>query len=58
MDIQMNYQIKARAHSALNKEKDNLQIELTNLRGLFTGKRRREIEARIAEIEAELEKLG
>ena len=44
--------------AALNKEKDNLQIELTNLRGLFTGKRRREIEARIAEIEAELEKLG
>ena len=22
MDIQMNYQMKARAHSALNKEKD------------------------------------
>ena len=42
----------------LNKEKDYLQTELSNLRGLFTGKRRREIEERLAEIDAELKKLG
>ena len=42
----------------LNKEKDNLQTELSNLRGLFTGRRRREIEARIEEIDTVLEKLG
>ena len=42
---------------ALNKEQVTLQTELTNLRGLFSGKRRREIEERLAEIEAELKKL-
>lgn len=39
------------------KERENLQYELSNLHGLFTGKRRREIEARLAEIEEELKKL-
>lgn len=43
---------------ALSKERTALQTELPNLRGLFSGKRRREIEARLAEIEAELKKLG
>ena len=42
---------------ALNKEQAVLQTELSNLHGLFTGKRRREIETRLAEIEAELKKL-
>ena len=43
--------------AALTEEKESLKTELSNLRGLFTGKRRREIEARLAEIEAELNKL-
>ena len=48
-----------RARSAeLIKEKNNLHTELSNLRGLFSGKRRREIEERLAEIDAELKKLG
>ena len=38
----------------LSKEQSALQDELANLRGIFSGKRRREIEARLAEIEAEL----
>lgn len=41
----------------LNSEKSALQTELANLKGLFTGKRRRQIEARLAEIELELKKL-
>jgi alpha-tubulin suppressor-like RCC1 family protein len=44
--------------AALNKEKAGLQTELANLKGLFTGKRRKEIEGRLAEIEAELKTLG
>jgi len=44
--------------ATLNQEKADLQTELSNLRGLFTGKRRREIEERLAEIDAELKKLG
>ena len=43
---------------ALSKERAALQTELSNLRGLFTGKRRREIEIRLAEIVIELKKLG
>ena len=39
---------------ALNEEKAWLQTELANLKGLFTGKRRKEIEARLAQIEKEL----
>ena len=47
-----------RAKSAkLIKEKNNLQTELSNLRGFFSGKRRREIEERLAEIEAEIMKM-
>ncbi len=41
----------------LNKEQAALKTELGNLKGLFSGKRRKEIEARLAEIEAELKKL-
>lgn len=35
----------------LERERDSLLIELNDLHGLFTGKRRKEIEARLAEIE-------
>ncbi len=41
----------------LNAEQAMLKTELNNLKGLFTGKRRKEIEARLAEINAELKKL-
>ena len=43
--------------TVLEKERNALQTELANLKGFFTGKRRKEIEARLAEIEAELKKL-
>ena len=54
---QENAKRKAR-REALNTEKTSLQTELSNLKGLFNGKRRKEIETRLAEIDAELEKLG
>lgn len=41
----------------LNTEKNSLHTEQCNLKGLFTGKRRKEIEARLAEIETELKGL-
>ena len=41
----------------LSEEQENLKKELSNLKGLFTGKRRKEIEARLAEIETELKGL-
>ena len=40
--------------SLLTGEKSALQKELANLKGLFTGRRRKEIEARLAQIESEL----
>ena len=43
--------------SALESERIELRTELASLRGLFTGKRRREIEARLAEIEEGLKNL-
>lgn len=43
--------------AALNTEKQSLQAELTNLKGLFSGGKRRQIEARLAQIEEELKKL-
>ena len=42
----------------LSEEKENLKKELSNQKGFFTGKRRREIEARLAEIETELKELN
>ena len=48
---------RANRAAALNTEKSNLQTELANLKGLFTGKRRKEIEARLAQIENELNSL-
>ena len=46
-----------RRKTALEQEKSALQTELANLKGLFTGKRRKEIETRLAEIETELKGL-
>lgn len=39
---------------ALKKERESLQSELANLKGFFTGKRRKEIEHRLAAIEEQL----
>ena len=39
-------------------EKETLTAELTNLKGLFSGMRRKEIESRLVEIEKELNTLG
>ena len=47
---------KAKIES-LNKEKNTLQAELASLKGLFTGRRRKEIETRLAQIETELKNL-
>lgn len=48
---------KVQQRTALEREKSALQTELANLRGLFTGRRRREIEGRLAEIEQKLKTL-
>ena len=48
---------RPRRRAALEIEQGNLQTELANLKGFFTGKRRKEIEARLAEIEAKLKGL-
>lgn len=45
---------RAEERAALESEQTALQTELASLKGLFTGKRRREIEARQKEIEKEL----
>ena len=42
---------------ALNTEKQSLQAELPTLKGLFSGGKRRQIEARLAQIGEELKKL-
>lgn len=47
----------AEKRNALETERHSLQAELSKLRGLFTGKRRKQIEARLAEIDLELSKL-
>ena len=48
---------RARRKAQLEQECTRLQTELANLKGFFTGKRRKELEARLAEIETELKKL-
>ncbi|MDY3905677.1 MAG: TIR domain-containing protein, partial [Lawsonibacter sp.] len=48
---------KMRRKTALEQEKSALKTELTNLKGLFTGNRRKEIETRLAKIETELKGL-
>ncbi len=47
----------SRERAELNAEKAALSTELANLKGLFSGKRRKEIETRLAEIETEIKKL-
>ena len=49
---------KAAAIAKLESERSALQTELANLKGLFTGKRRKEIEAKLAQIETELKELN
>ena len=46
-----------RRRTVLEEEKSALQTELANLKGIFFGSRRRQVVARLAEIEAELKKL-
>ena len=41
----------------LEWEKQNLQAEIPNIKGIFAGSKKRKIEAQIAEIDAELDKL-
>lgn len=48
---------RASLQTVLNKEKTDLQAELASLKGLFSGKRRKEIESRLAQIERELNNL-
>lgn len=43
--------------NALKTERENLFTELANLKGFFTGKRRKEIEAQLSEIETKLKGL-
>ena len=49
---------RLRRIAELSAEQNALQTELPNLKGIFSAKRRKEIEARLAEIEAELKKLS
>ena len=44
---------KAKRKAELDAEAESLRTELSNLKGLFTGKRRKEIETRLTEIDAE-----
>ena len=48
---------RQRMIALLNNEKAALQKELSNLKGLFAGSRRKKIEARLAQIENELKSL-
>ena len=48
---------KAAKIASLNDEKTSLQTELSNLKGIFSGRRRKQIEARLSEIDIELNKL-
>ena len=43
--------------SGFQEEQVALKDELANLKGIFSGKRRKEIEARLAQIDAEIKKL-
>ena len=48
---------RAQKRAALLAEQNELQAELSQLKGLFSGKRRREIEARLAELSTALREL-
>ena len=50
----MRLEILQKKQESLIKERDTLTVDLNSLSGLFTGKRRREIENRLAEIRREL----
>ena len=45
---------EAKRNTMLKREKESLHHELSKLNGLFSGKRRKEIETRLLEIDAEL----
>ena len=49
---------KARRIAQLQQQRADVQSELANLKGLFTGKRRREIVAQLTQIEKELKGLN
>ena len=49
---------RARKKTELEQEKEVLEAELANLKGMFTGKRRKELETMIAEINQKLNLLG
>ncbi|MBR5178065.1 MAG: leucine-rich repeat protein [Lachnospiraceae bacterium] len=49
---------KKKEKEQYEEEQETLQTELANLRGLFTGKRRKEIEARLAELQSLIESLN
>ena len=49
---------KQKMISLLTEERQGLQKEIENLKGLFAGVKKSKIESRLAEIEAELKKLG
>ena len=51
-------QEKARRIAQLQQQRADVQSELANLKGLFTGMRRREIEAQLAEIDSKLKALN
>ena len=51
-------QEKARRIAQLQQQRADVQSELANLKGLFTGMRRRELESRLAEINNELKGLN
>ena len=44
--------------AVLETEKQQIKTELPHIKGLFTGKRRKEIESRLAEIEIEMSSLN
>ena len=48
---------RAQKRAALLAEQNELQTELSQLKGLFSGKRRKEIEARLAELSTALREL-
>ena len=56
-ELEERYLANKPMRDKLSSEKFGLRRELDNLTGLFTSKRRKEIEARLAQIELELEAL-
>ena len=57
MSVSTEREEEDRRRTVLEEEKSALQTELANLKGIFFGSRRRQVVARLAEIEAELKKL-